>query len=86
MRRRRSGNSQSGGKGIRTPDPLHAMQVLYQLSYTPKGSMMLAVGKSASLGSTQNQFSTLRWVRQIGRVVTRKFNDLVATFGHSLLQ
>ena len=24
-----------GGKGIRTPDPLHAMQVLYQLSYTP---------------------------------------------------
>ena len=25
-----------GGKGIRTPDPLHAMQVLYQLSYTPK--------------------------------------------------
>ncbi len=25
-----------GGKGIRTPDPLHAMQVLYQLSYTPR--------------------------------------------------
>jgi len=25
-----------GGKGIRTPDPLHAMQVLYQLSYTPQ--------------------------------------------------
>jgi hypothetical protein len=33
-----------GGKGIRTPDPLHAMQVLYQLSYTPKGTSMLAVG------------------------------------------
>ena len=32
-----------GGKGIRTPDPLHAMQVLYQLSYTPKGTSMLAV-------------------------------------------
>ena len=25
-----------GGEGIRTPDPLHAMQVLYQLSYTPR--------------------------------------------------
>ena len=24
-----------GGKRIRTADPLHAMQVLYQLSYTP---------------------------------------------------
>jgi hypothetical protein len=28
-----------GGKEIRTPDPLHAMQVLYQLSYTPKRSI-----------------------------------------------
>ncbi len=26
----------SGGKRIRTADPLHAMQVLYQLSYTPE--------------------------------------------------
>ena len=26
-----------GGKRIRTADPLHAMQVLYQLSYTPEG-------------------------------------------------
>jgi hypothetical protein len=25
----------NGAKGIRTPDPLHAMQVLYQLSYGP---------------------------------------------------
>jgi hypothetical protein len=24
-----------GGKETRTPDPLHAMQVLYQLSYAP---------------------------------------------------
>ena len=32
-----------GGKGIRTPDPLHAMQVLYQLSYTPEGTSMLSV-------------------------------------------
>jgi hypothetical protein len=26
-----------GGEGIRTPDPLLAKQVLYQLSYTPSG-------------------------------------------------
>ena len=32
-----------GGKETRTPDPLHAMQVLYQLSYTPKGHPMLPV-------------------------------------------
>jgi hypothetical protein len=24
-----------GAKEIRTPDPLHAMQMLYQLSYSP---------------------------------------------------
>ena len=34
--------SARGGKGIRTPDPLHSMQVLYQLSYTPEGLLMLA--------------------------------------------
>jgi hypothetical protein len=28
----------SGAKRIRTADPLHAMQVLYQLSYGPVGS------------------------------------------------
>ncbi len=28
--------SLGGGKRIRTADPLHAMQVLYQLSYTPE--------------------------------------------------
>ena len=26
----------SGAKETRTPDPLHAMQVLYQLSYGPR--------------------------------------------------
>ena len=29
------GLSVSGAKETRTPDPLHAMQVLYQLSYGP---------------------------------------------------
>ena len=28
----------NGAKETRTPDPLHAMQVLYQLSYGPKGT------------------------------------------------
>ena len=28
-------NRFGGGKEIRTPDLLHAMQTLYQLSYTP---------------------------------------------------
>ena len=28
----------NGAKETRTPDPLHAMQVLYQLSYGPKVS------------------------------------------------
>ena len=27
----------SGAKGNRTPDPFHAMEVLYQLSYSPIG-------------------------------------------------
>jgi hypothetical protein len=40
--------STSGGTGTRTPDPLHAMQVLYQLSYTPKGLSMLPVDSRAT--------------------------------------
>jgi hypothetical protein len=42
-----------GGTGIRTPDPLHAMQVLYQLSYTPKGSKMLAVESESPIRPTR---------------------------------
>lgn len=30
-------NSINGAKRARTADPLHAMQVLYQLSYSPLG-------------------------------------------------
>jgi uncharacterized protein YraI len=29
-------NKTSGAEGIRTPDPLHAMQVRYQLRHSPK--------------------------------------------------
>ncbi len=31
-------DSINGAKETRTPDPLHAMQVLYQLSYGPKNA------------------------------------------------
>jgi hypothetical protein len=30
-------SGRGGGEETRTPDPLHAKQVLYQLSYTPTG-------------------------------------------------
>ena len=33
-----TGYSFNGAKETRTPDPLHAMQVLYQLSYGPKNA------------------------------------------------
>ena len=37
--------SLGGGKRIRTADPLHAMQVLYQLSYTPERENALYLKK-----------------------------------------
>ena len=30
-----TGNPDCGAKGIRTPDPLHAMEMRYQLRYSP---------------------------------------------------
>ena len=33
-----NGYSFNGAKETRTPDPLHAMQVLYQLSYGPNNA------------------------------------------------
>ena len=36
-----------GAKGTRTPDPLPARQVLYQLSYGPETSKMLSHGVAA---------------------------------------
>ncbi len=37
----RIGANRGGGEETRTPDPLHAKQVLYQLSYTPTGRRRL---------------------------------------------
>ena len=31
-----TGNPARGAKGIRTPDPLHAMEMRYQLRHSPK--------------------------------------------------
>ena len=47
--------SLGGGKRIRTADPLHAMQVLYQLSYTPERENALYLKKI-----TNANFSFLR--------------------------
>ena len=44
-----SDESDSGDEGIRTPDPLLARQVLSQLSYTPKITIIL-LGYDNSLG------------------------------------
>ncbi len=35
-------NQLNGAKETRTPDPLHAMQVLYQLSYGPMPRVILS--------------------------------------------
>ena len=52
----------SGGTGIRTPDPLHAMQVLYQLSYTPKGPTILTLGGTANFSTTKVSLHRDSWV------------------------
>jgi hypothetical protein len=38
--------NRNGAKETRTPDPLHAMQVLYQLSYGPIGLAGAACGSA----------------------------------------
>ena len=62
----------SGGTGIRTPDPLHAMQVLYQLSYTPKGLPMLPVVMNSpnSKCAAIDEFRVTRSLSQNGASVS----------------
>ena len=50
----------SGAKGIWTPDPLHAMQVLYQLSYGPKSRNVIHINQSKDFyRNVRNSYSTL---------------------------
>ena len=42
----------SGATGIRTPDLLHAMQALYQLSYSPSGRATFRLQRHASVQET----------------------------------
>lgn len=46
----------NGAKETRTPDPLHAMQVLYQLSYGPVGCERLAGSWSSGLAWRPRRF------------------------------
>ena len=50
----------SGAKGTRIPDPLHAMQVLYQLSYGPKSQNVTDNNQYKDLiGNVLNSYVTL---------------------------
>ena len=49
-----------GAKRTRTADPLHAMQVLYQLSYGPKSRNVIDINLSKDLfRNVRNSYSTL---------------------------
>ena len=49
-----------GAKRTRTADPLHAMQVLYQLSYGPKSQNVSHINQSKdSFRDFRNSYSTL---------------------------
>ena len=50
----------NGAKRIRTADPLHAMQVLYQLSYGPKSRNVSHVNQFKDFfRNVRNSYSTL---------------------------
>ena len=50
----------NGAKGIWTPDPLHAMQVLYQLSYGPKSQNVSHINQSKDFfRNVRNSYITL---------------------------
>ena len=49
-----------GAKRTRTADPLHAMQVLYQLSYGPKFRNVIYINQSKDFfRNVRNSYSTL---------------------------
>ena len=49
-----------GAKRTRTADPLHAMQVLYQLSYGPKSRNVRYINQSKDFfRDVRNSYSTL---------------------------
>ena len=49
-----------GAKRTRTADPLHAMQVLYQLSYGPKSRNVSYINQSKDFfRDVRNSYSTL---------------------------
>ena len=49
-----------GAKRTRTADPLHAMQVLYQLSYGPKSRKVSHINQSKDFfRNVRNSYSTL---------------------------
>ena len=75
-----------GGTGIRTPDPLHAMQVLYQLSYTPKGFSMLAVTSGLAQKSAEQDVGELGAVREKRAVITVQFDHCVTALGDQFLK
>ena len=61
----------SGAKRTRTADPLHAMQVLYQLSYGPKSRNVIHINQSKDFfRNVCNSYSTLQ--RLINRFCTLK--------------
>ena len=50
----------NGAKRTRTADPLHAMQVLYQLSYGPKSRNVSHINQSKDFfRNVRNSYSTL---------------------------
>ena len=60
-----------GAKRTRTADPLHAMQVLYQLSYGPKSRNVSHINQSKDFfRNVRNSYSTLQ--RLINRFCTLK--------------
>ena len=49
-----------GAKRTRTADPLHAMQVLYQLSYGPKSQNVVHINQPKDFfHNVRNSYSTL---------------------------